>query len=68
LEQRHAPSVRWAWSLNAAASVLGSAGAIFLAIYLGLRTTLLIGGVLYLGALIVILATRARSSEGHVVE
>src|SRR4029077_3753184 len=25
LEQRHAPSVRWAWSLNAAASVLGSA-------------------------------------------
>jgi hypothetical protein len=54
LEQRHPPSVRWAWSLNAAASVLGSAGAIFLAIYLGLRATLLIGGFLYLIALLVI--------------
>jgi spermidine synthase len=66
LEQRHPPSVRWAWSLNAAASVLGSAGAIFLAIYLGLRTTLLIGGVLYLGALVVILATHL--SRGNAVE
>jgi hypothetical protein len=57
LEKQHAPSVRWAWSLNAAASVLGSAGAIFLAIYLGLRATLLIGGALYLCALFIILAT-----------
>jgi len=57
LEKRHPPSIRWAWSLNAAASVLGSSGAIFLAIYLGLRTTLLIGGALYLCALAVILAT-----------
>ncbi len=63
LERRHAPSVRWAWSLNAAASVLGSAGAIFLAIYLGLRTTLLIGGVLYVAALAVILSTRTRATE-----
>ena len=60
LEQRHAPSVRWAWSLNAAASVLGSAGAIFLAIYIGLRSTLLVGAGLYLCALLVILATRQR--------
>jgi hypothetical protein len=44
--------------LNAAASVLGSAGAILLAIYLGLRATLLIGGALYLCALGVIVATR----------
>ncbi|HXP88337.1 MAG TPA: hypothetical protein VN841_26655 [Bryobacteraceae bacterium] len=58
LERLHAPSVRWAWSLNAAASVLGSSGAIFLAIYLGLRMTLLIGGALYLCALLVIAATR----------
>ena len=36
LEQRHKPSVRWAWSLNAAASVLGSVGALVLALYLGL--------------------------------
>jgi len=63
LENRHPPSVRWAWSLNAAASVLGSSGAIFLAIYFGLRATLLIGGVLYLCALAVILATREHRSE-----
>jgi hypothetical protein len=63
LEQLHAPSVRWAWSLNAAASVLGSAGAIFLAIYLGLRATLLIGGVFYLCALTVILATRKQAHD-----
>lgn len=57
LELFHKPSVRWAWSLNAASSVLGSAGAIFLAIYLGLRETLLIGGCLYLGALVVVKTT-----------
>lgn len=62
LERLHAPSVRWAWSLNAAASVLGSSGAIFLAIYLGLRLTLLAGGVLYLCALLVIAVTRAPHS------
>jgi hypothetical protein len=58
LERLHAPAVRWAWSLNAAASVLGSSGAIFLAIYLGLRVTLLVGGALYLCALLVIAVTR----------
>jgi hypothetical protein len=58
LEQRHAPSVRWAWSINAAASVLGSGGAIVLAIYLGLRTTMLIGGALYLIAVLLIAITR----------
>jgi hypothetical protein len=63
LERRHAPSVRWAWSINSASSVLGSAGAIFLAIYLGLRATLLIGGALYVGALIVILATEGGAAR-----
>jgi hypothetical protein len=58
LEERHPPSVRWAWSINAAASVLGSGGAIVLAIYLGLRATMLIGGGLYLVALLVIATTR----------
>ena len=57
LERRHPPSVRWAWSLNAAASVLGSVGAIVLAIYLGLRATLLIGGGLYLVAMAVVAVT-----------
>jgi hypothetical protein len=56
-------TVRWAWSLNAAASVLGSASAIFLALYWGLRTTLLSGGALYLCALGVLLISRARVSQ-----
>ncbi|HKD08928.1 MAG TPA: hypothetical protein VKB79_23700 [Bryobacteraceae bacterium] len=56
LERKHAASVRWAWSLNAAASVLGSVGALVLALYLGLVGTLLIGGALYLAALFVIAA------------
>jgi len=51
LEGWHSPSVRWAWSLNAAASVLGSALAVFFSIYLGLSATLLLGAVCYLGAL-----------------
>jgi hypothetical protein len=55
LEKRHEPSVRWAWSLNAAASVLGSVGALVLALYLGLVQTMLIGGGLYLCAMVVIL-------------
>jgi hypothetical protein len=58
LEQRHPPSIRWAWSLNAAASVMGSAASIVVAIYLGLRATLLVGAALYLCALLVIQITR----------
>ncbi len=50
LQQMNSAAVRWAWSLNAAASVLGSAMAIFLAIYLGLRSTLLTGALCYLAA------------------
>ncbi|MBI3679249.1 MAG: hypothetical protein HY235_02490 [Acidobacteria bacterium] len=54
LERRHKPSVRWAWSLNAASSVLGSACSMFFALYLGLQQTMLIGGALYLAALLVV--------------
>ena len=54
LEEWHAPSVRWAWSLNAASSVLGSVGALVCAIYLGLIQTLVIGGLFYLAALAVV--------------
>jgi hypothetical protein len=57
LEKHHEPSVRWAWSLNAAASVLGSVGALVLALYLGLVETMLIGGGLYLCALVVIVVS-----------
>ena len=63
LQSFHQPSVRWAWSLNAASSVLGSAGSIFLAIYFGLRETLLFGGLLYLGALVVVRMTQASRKE-----
>jgi len=62
LEEWHSPSVRWAWSLNAAASVLGSVGALVLAIYLGLVQTLIIGGMFYLAALAVV----ARARPGAV--
>jgi hypothetical protein len=61
LERWHKPSVRWAWSLNAASSVLGSAMSIFLALYLGLRETLLVGACLYLGALLVLRRTRVKA-------
>ena len=63
LEERQPSSVRWAWSLNAASSVMGSAGAIVCAIYLGLIQTLLIGGVLYLAALAVLRFSFSRDSN-----
>jgi hypothetical protein len=52
LEAWHAPAIRWAWSLNSAASVLGSCGAVFLALHIGFRNTLLVGASLYLLALL----------------
>jgi len=58
LEEWHAPSVRWAWSLNAAASVLGSVGALVCAIYLG--------GLFYLAALAVV--ARADTKEAPAPE
>ncbi len=63
LEQWESCSVRWAWSLNAAASVLGSVASLVLAIYLGLVQTLLIGGVLYLAALATIARDPARTAK-----
>lgn len=61
LERRFAPGVRWAWSLNAAASVLGSVAALLLAIYAGLRETLLAGGLAYVLALGAIQLARKRA-------
>jgi predicted membrane-bound spermidine synthase len=58
LGERHAPSVRWAWSLNAASSVLGSVGALVCAIYLGLVQTLIVGGLFYLAALAIVARLR----------
>jgi hypothetical protein len=50
LERIMPASVRWAWAINAASSVMGSAAAMFLAIYVGLQLTLVIGGLFYLAA------------------
>jgi hypothetical protein len=50
LEQVMPASVRWAWAINAASSVMGSAAAMFLAIYLGLKLTLIVGGLFYAAA------------------
>lgn len=50
LERIMPASVRWAWAINAASSVMGSAAAMFLAIYLGLQLTLVIGGLFYFAA------------------
>jgi hypothetical protein len=64
LEERSPESVRWAWSLNAASSVLGSVGALVLALYFGLFETMLIGGGLYLVALAVaVWAPRLRRAQ-----
>lgn len=52
LEQIMPQNVRWAWAINAAASVLGSAGAIIIAIYFGLEKTLMTGALFYVGALL----------------
>ncbi len=60
LQNSYPQAVRWAWALNAAASVLGSVAAICLAIYIGLRATVLMGALLYLCAFSVVwLRTRA---------
>ncbi len=63
LEHAMPSAVRWAWAVNAAASVLGSAAAMFLAIYLGLSATLLIGAGLYLLALVSVLLSPLRTVE-----
>ena len=57
LEKQYPQAVCWAWAVNAAASVLGSVGAILLAIHIGLGMTMLIGGACYLGALAAVLLT-----------
>ncbi len=56
-------SVRWAWAINAASSVMGSAAAMFFAIYIGLQLTLIVGSLFYLGALV----SAVRSPLGRVV-
>ena len=66
LERSSAPSVRWAWSLNSAASVLGSALAILLAIYWGLRATMVVGAGLYLCALSIAWSVAKSSADSGI--
>jgi hypothetical protein len=47
--------------------VLGSGAAIILALYLGLRGTLLIGGGLYLVALLLTRVTQGKSAAGGTI-
>jgi hypothetical protein len=63
LSEWHPPAVRWAWSLNAASSVLGSVAALFFSIYLGLVQTLILGALFYLAALAVAARERATHDE-----
>jgi hypothetical protein len=68
LQNSFPQAVRWAWALNAAASVLGSAAAICLAIYIGLRATVLTGALMYLAALSVVLLHKASSTVSAPAE
>jgi hypothetical protein len=68
LQNSFPQAVRWAWALNAAASVLGSAAAICLAIYIGLRATVLTGALLYLAALSVVLLHKASVTDSTPAE
>jgi len=68
LQKRYPEAVRWAWALNAAASVLGSVAAICLAIYIGLRATVLTGALLYLCALSVVWLRTRTSPAAHLAE
>ena len=61
MDARNRPAVGWAWTLNGGASVLGSAVAIVLTVNVGLRETLLIGGIMYLLAMAA-LASTSRSA------
>jgi hypothetical protein len=65
LERSHAPLVRWAWSVHSVAGVVGSAWAIVLAIYLGPQATVLMGGALYICALLVTLSTARKAASGQ---
>jgi spermidine synthase len=60
-------TVEWAWALNAGASVLGSVGAMVVAIEWGLNVTLGIGALSYLIALFLTAEFKATKRAGHRV-
>ncbi len=63
LENVMPASVRWAWAINAASSVMGSAAAIFLAIYFGLKFTLIVGSLFYAAAWLSVLNSPLRQGQ-----
>jgi predicted membrane-bound spermidine synthase len=63
---RHAPEIiPWAWGVNGATSVMGSVGALVIAILTGFNQALVVGAGLYLVALFFI--TRPRASDEKIV-
>ena len=68
LEDWQPMAVRWAWSMNAAASVLGSALSICCAIYVGLQTTLLLGALCYVAASYFLFTTARFRRQATVAE
>lgn len=50
VEKNHSSFIPWVWSLNGAASVLGSVAAVVLAMTYGFNTVIVIGAVCYLAA------------------
>jgi len=60
-------AVEWAWALNAASSVLGSVGAILIAVNFGLRITLGASAIAYLSAWALAGTWRPRAVGGPVV-
>jgi predicted membrane-bound spermidine synthase len=63
LADGRAELIPWAWAVNGAASVLGSVLAMVVAINNGFTATLVLGGIVYAIALVLIGATRAKGSE-----
>lgn len=63
--ERDAPGlIPWAWGVNGAASVVASVSAALVALSLGFSWVLVIGSLLYAGALIVVTQLSARTGGG----
>lgn len=62
LADGRAELIPWAWAVNGAASVLGSVLAMVVAINSGFTVTLLLGGIVYAVALMLMGATRANTA------
>jgi SAM-dependent methyltransferase len=57
--------LEWAWAMNAAASVLGSALAVFISIHFGIWQTMAAAALCYLGAAVAIQPARRAAAHGQ---